>query len=72
MLVLSRRNSESIHIQPAEGLDPRMTVAELFAAGPLVIEVRAVKGRQVRLGIEAPRDLAVIRDELLDRGRKLA
>lgn len=72
MLVLTRRPDESIHIQPTEGIDPGLTVAELFAAGPLVVEVLGTKGNQVRIGIDAPRALAVIRDELLDRGRKLA
>jgi len=31
MLVLSRRADESIVIQPADGVDANMTMAELFA-----------------------------------------
>jgi sRNA-binding carbon storage regulator CsrA len=65
MLVLTRRPDESLIIQPAQGIDPTMTVAELFAAGPLVVEVLAVNGPQVRLGIDAPQALAIVRDELL-------
>ncbi|NJO12303.1 MAG: carbon storage regulator [Gammaproteobacteria bacterium] len=37
MLVLSRRPDESIEIGPAEGIDPRMTLSELFANGPIQI-----------------------------------
>jgi carbon storage regulator len=48
MLVLSRRNDESIVI------DGRITVT--------IIEVR---GQQVRLGIEAPKENPVWREELL-------
>jgi sRNA-binding carbon storage regulator CsrA len=65
MLVLTRRPDESLVIEPAQGIDPAMTVGELFAAGPLVIEVLAIKGQQARIGIDAPAALAIVRDELL-------
>ncbi len=48
MLVLSRRNGESIVI------DGRITVT--------VVEVR---GRQIRLGIEAPKEIPVRREEVV-------
>ena len=65
MLILTRRTDESLVIQPAEGIDPNMTVAKLFAAGPLVVQVLAINGQQARLGIDAPAALAIVRDELL-------
>lgn len=37
MLVLSRRADESIVIGPADGIDPGMTLQELFAKGPIQI-----------------------------------
>ena len=37
MLVLSRRADESIVIQPADGVDANMTMAQLFANGPIQI-----------------------------------
>ncbi len=50
MLVLTRKNDESLRI------------------GPNVrIRVITVSGRQVRLGIEAPPEVQVVREELYDR-----
>jgi sRNA-binding carbon storage regulator CsrA len=61
MLVLSRRADESIVIQPAEGVDKNMTVAELFAGGPIQITLLGGTGRRVKMGIEAPEHLAIRR-----------
>ena len=49
MLVLSRRHNERIVLP---GLD-------------IIIEVLSVKGNTVRLGITAPADVKVMREELL-------
>ena len=65
MLVLTRKPDESLIIEPAQGVDPTLTLAELFAAGPLVVKVLEINGHQVRLGIDAPAALAIVRDELL-------
>ena len=35
--------------------------------GRIVVRVLKVSGGQVRLGIEAPRDVSVVRTEVLDR-----
>ena len=72
MLVLTRRDSESIHIRPDAALDPQMTVAELFADGPIVVHVVGIKGRQAKIGIEAPPTLDIARSELLTRPLALA
>ena len=42
MLVLSRRADESIVIQPADGVDASMTLAQLFANGPILITLLAL------------------------------
>ena len=63
MLVLSRRNDESIRIVPAEGGDPSMTVAELFADGPIEVTVLGNSGARVKLGISAPPSLAIWRHD---------
>jgi sRNA-binding carbon storage regulator CsrA len=52
MLVLSRRADESIVIQPADGVDGNMTMAQLFANGP------------IKMGIEAPEQLAIRRKDV--------
>ena len=56
MLVLSRRLHEKIVL-------PDLNVT---------IQVVAVKGGTVRIGIEAPPDVAVLREELLDQSQASA
>lgn len=63
MLVLSRRADESIVIQPAEGADEAMTLKELFANGPIQITLLGGTGRRIKMGIEAPTQLAIRRKE---------
>jgi sRNA-binding carbon storage regulator CsrA len=63
MLVLSRRPDESILITPAEGTDTRMTLAELFAHGPIQITLLGGSGKRVKMGIEAPAHLAIRRKD---------
>jgi sRNA-binding carbon storage regulator CsrA len=64
MLVLSRRADESIVIQPAEGADGTMTVQQLFANGPIQITLLSSSGRRVKVGIEAPEQLAIRRKDV--------
>ena len=64
MLVLSRRADESIVIQPAEGVDGNMTMAQLFANGPIQITLLGGTGRRVKMGIEAPEQLAIRRKDI--------
>ena len=40
----------------------------IILAGDIVITVVEVNGRAVRLGIEAPREVAVLREELVRSG----
>jgi sRNA-binding carbon storage regulator CsrA len=63
MLVLSRRADESIVIQPADGADGNMTMAELFANGPIQITLLGGTGRRVKMGIEAPEQLSIRRKD---------
>jgi sRNA-binding carbon storage regulator CsrA len=64
MLVLSRRADESIVIQPADGVDGNMTMAELFANGPIQITLLGGTGRRIKMGIEAPEQLAIRRKDV--------
>jgi len=63
MLVLSRRADESIVIQPADGADGKMTLAELFANGPIQITLLGGTGKRVKMGINAPVQLAIRRKD---------
>jgi sRNA-binding carbon storage regulator CsrA len=64
MLVLSRRADESIVIQPADGVDGNMTMAQLFANGPIQITLLGGTGRRIKMGIEAPEQLAIRRKDV--------
>jgi sRNA-binding carbon storage regulator CsrA len=63
MLVLSRKADESIVIQPADGVDGNMTMAQLFANGPIQITLLGGTGRRVKMGIEAPEQLSIRRKD---------
>lgn len=65
MLVFSRRIGETFVLYPTPDLDPNLTVAELFAHGPIEVSVVELKHHQVRVGIDAPPALLVYRTELL-------
>ena len=63
MLVLTRRTDESFVIELAEGVHGSMTVAELFADGPILITLLGGSGRRVKVGIEAPDQLSIRRKD---------
>ncbi len=60
MLVVSRKENEWIRIEPVEGLDPALTLHDVFADGPIIVEVMHV-GRRARLVIDAPPALKISR-----------
>ena len=63
MLVLSRRANESIVIEPADGVDVSITLAQLFANGPILITLLGGTGGRVKMGIEAPERLSIRRKD---------
>lgn len=63
MLTLKRRRGESIRVFPDDQLDPNMTVGELFRDAEIVIEVRETHRGSVSVGIEAPAQLKIWRDD---------
>lgn len=65
MLVFTRRIGESFVLYPSPELDTNMTVAELFAAGPIEISVVEMRPHQIRVGVDAPPEMLVFRSELL-------
>ena len=68
MLSLTRRSEESLLIYPNEQIDRNMTVGELFSDGPMRVKIVQIEGNQARMGVDAPRALLVIRDELVVEG----
>jgi sRNA-binding carbon storage regulator CsrA/DNA-binding Xre family transcriptional regulator len=65
MLILTRKPSQSLSIHPHPTLDPGTPVEQVFADGPIHVQVLAVQGRQVRLGVAAPAGFCIVRDALL-------
>ena len=63
MLILGARKNEEIVIRLSDDVDPNLTVAELFAAGPLKIVPMRTHGSTHfdRFGIEAPKTLSINR-----------
>ena len=57
MLILTRRVGESLKIGQLEDI----------LDGPVTVTVLAVKGRQVRIGIEAPENMRIDREEIRRR-----
>ncbi len=66
MLTLSRQEGESLFIDLEDSVDPNMTVGELFADGPIEILVSTIKRGSVKIGIDAPKELNVARNELIE------
>jgi len=62
MLCLNRRAGQKIYLFP-DDLPPDMTVAELFSEGKITFEILAIEADQVRVGIDAPKALKVLRDD---------
>jgi sRNA-binding carbon storage regulator CsrA len=63
VLVVSRKENESIRIEPLDGVDPSLTLHEVFAQGPIVLTLTHVGARRVRVLIDAPRALKISRSE---------
>ena len=54
MLILTRRPGESLIIETPTG-------------EKIIVTVLEVKGNQIRIGTDAPDDIAIVREELLER-----
>lgn len=61
MLIVSRRDAESILIRPGDGTDLTMTLADLFSNGPIEITVFSSGGSRVKMGVQAPEQLSIWR-----------
>ncbi len=65
MLVLTRKPGEALLIEP-EG---DASGESLFAEGPVEIWIKGVQGNQVKLAIQAPSGLKILRAELEKKDR---
>lgn len=65
-LVLSRKEGESIHISVAPGTDAEQLLQDLQVAG-ITFHIGVVNGGQVKVAIETPKVLQILRGELVRR-----
>jgi sRNA-binding carbon storage regulator CsrA len=65
MLVLTRRVGESVLIFPSEGLPPDTPISAVFADGPIQLTLTRINGSQARIGIVAPQNLTIAREEVV-------
>ena len=64
MLLLKRKPGEAFVILPADTLDPRTPIKDLFGSGPIKIQIRQINGIQVKVGIRADERFVILREEL--------
>ena len=64
MLLLSRRNQQGIVIEPDISIPKDMKVSELFGSAGIRIKVIGVENGVVKLGIDAPNEFKILRNEL--------
>lgn len=63
MLIISRKDSESIQIRPADDMDASTTVADLFQNGPIEITIFTTGQQRVKMGVQAPEQLRIWRND---------
>lgn len=61
MLIVSRRDAESILIRPGDGIDLSMTLGEIFGNGPIEITIFSSNANRVKMGVQAPEQLSIWR-----------
>jgi len=61
MLIVSRRDAESILIRPGSDIDMSMTLADLFSSGPIEITIFSSSDSRVKMGVQAPGELSIWR-----------
>ncbi len=64
MLIFARQPGQSLSIHPHPTLDPGTPVEQVFADGPIRVQVLRVQGSQVHLGVAAPAGLCILQEEL--------
>ena len=61
MLIVSRKDAESIEIRPGDDIDLNMTLGDLFRGGPIEITIFSSNNNRVKMGVQAPEQLCIWR-----------
>ena len=64
MLIVSRRDAESILIKPGKDIDPTTTLGDLFQNGPIEITIFSSGINRVKMGVQAPEELSIWRKDV--------
>lgn len=64
-LILTRRVGQSIVLTVAPGADPEQALHQLLRDG-ITVEINRVNNGNVRVSIDAPRTIQILRDELIN------
>lgn len=67
MLRITRKEDQSFMLFPSDELPNDMTVAELFSQGPIEVIIEEARTRHVKVAIDAPLELCVLRHELYNK-----
>jgi sRNA-binding carbon storage regulator CsrA len=70
MLLLTRRPGDGLTIRLDPSIDPDTPIGELLGKTGIHLTVTQSRRRQVRIGITAPPEFAVLRDELMTTSAK--
>ena len=65
-LIISRRPGESFFLRLADDGNPERLLQSLTGDG-IEVHVVGLLGRQVRISLDAPRDLNIVRSELVEQ-----
>jgi sRNA-binding carbon storage regulator CsrA len=68
MLIVTRKENESIDIDLRDGVDPSLTLQQAFSAGPIRVTLAHVGSNRVRVAIVAPPTLRIRRGPATDKG----
>lgn len=63
-LILTRRVGQSIVLTVAPGADPEQALHQLLRDG-ITVEINRVEHGNVRVSIDAPRTIQIVREELI-------
>lgn len=64
MLIVSRKDAESILIRPGDDIDQSITLADLFQGGPIEITIFSSNNNRVKMGVQAPDELSIWRKDV--------
>ena len=64
MLILTRRTNESLIFSLSDDIDPSTPISEVLNQ-PIEVLPLGIKGNQVRIGINAPDGITILREEIV-------